>query len=262
MRGPVATRALGTVTARLARSSEVALLDLPPHAALLVEVRLIFDQHGRAVRAHRDPLRRRPLRHRRRTTPTPDRHGGVLARPQSAARWPPGVGGPERGRHDLVPAPGATSTARRRTSARTWLAAAGRPAPAMPPPITTRSGTSTVTMLAMPRPGGRPRPHDRARRPLVATPGGGEHLRGGPPPTELGQSAGAGHRLDAAPVAAAARRPVGHARSGGRSRRPARGGPNRSRPSTTTPPPTPVPSTRHTTVEHPWPPRRDGSRPA
>ena len=48
MGGPVATRALGTVTARLARSSEVALLDLPPHAALLVEVRLIFDQEGRA----------------------------------------------------------------------------------------------------------------------------------------------------------------------------------------------------------------------
>jgi GntR family transcriptional regulator len=46
--GPVATRALGTITARLARSSEVSLLDLPPHAALLVEVRTIFDQDGRA----------------------------------------------------------------------------------------------------------------------------------------------------------------------------------------------------------------------
>ena len=46
--GPVATRALGTITARLARSSEVSLLDLPPHAALLVEVRIIFDQEGRA----------------------------------------------------------------------------------------------------------------------------------------------------------------------------------------------------------------------
>jgi GntR family transcriptional regulator len=46
--GPVATRALGTITARLARSSEVALLDLPPHAALLVEVRIIFDQEGQA----------------------------------------------------------------------------------------------------------------------------------------------------------------------------------------------------------------------
>ena len=32
-------------TARLARSSEVGLLDLPPHAALLVE-RVLFDQHG------------------------------------------------------------------------------------------------------------------------------------------------------------------------------------------------------------------------
>ena len=46
--GPVATRALGTITARLARSSEVSLLDLPPHAALLLEVRIIFDQEGRA----------------------------------------------------------------------------------------------------------------------------------------------------------------------------------------------------------------------
>ena len=45
--GVVATSASGTVTARLARRSEVALLDLPPRAALLVELRLLFDQHGR-----------------------------------------------------------------------------------------------------------------------------------------------------------------------------------------------------------------------
>jgi GntR family transcriptional regulator len=44
--GAVATRASGTVTARLARASEVAMLDLPPHAALLVELRLLFDQRG------------------------------------------------------------------------------------------------------------------------------------------------------------------------------------------------------------------------
>jgi GntR family transcriptional regulator len=43
--GAVATRASGTVTARLARASEVTMLDLPPHAALLVELRLLFDQH-------------------------------------------------------------------------------------------------------------------------------------------------------------------------------------------------------------------------
>jgi GntR family transcriptional regulator len=45
--GVVATSASGTVTARLARRPEVALLDLPRRAALLVELRLLFDQHGR-----------------------------------------------------------------------------------------------------------------------------------------------------------------------------------------------------------------------
>ena len=44
--GRVPSRAVGTITARLARSSEVGLLDLPPHAALLVELRVLFDQHG------------------------------------------------------------------------------------------------------------------------------------------------------------------------------------------------------------------------
>jgi GntR family transcriptional regulator len=47
-RGIVATRATGTITARLARASETELLDLAPQAALLVELRLLFDQHGRA----------------------------------------------------------------------------------------------------------------------------------------------------------------------------------------------------------------------
>ena len=42
--GVAPTRAVGTITARLARSSEVAQLDLPPGAALLVELRLLFDQ--------------------------------------------------------------------------------------------------------------------------------------------------------------------------------------------------------------------------
>ena len=46
-RGLVATQAVGTITARLARSSETALLDLPPHAALLVEVRILSDRSGR-----------------------------------------------------------------------------------------------------------------------------------------------------------------------------------------------------------------------
>lgn len=46
-RGVVPSRAVGTITARLARSSEVALLDLPPQAALLVELRLLFDQDNR-----------------------------------------------------------------------------------------------------------------------------------------------------------------------------------------------------------------------
>ncbi len=45
--GVIASSATGTVTARLARRSEVALLDLPARAALLVELRLLFDQHGR-----------------------------------------------------------------------------------------------------------------------------------------------------------------------------------------------------------------------
>lgn len=43
-RGLVAKRSLGTITARLARPTEVEALDLPPSAALLVEVRLLFDQ--------------------------------------------------------------------------------------------------------------------------------------------------------------------------------------------------------------------------
>jgi len=46
-RGIVATRATGTITARLARPSETELLDLAPQAALLVELRILFDQEGR-----------------------------------------------------------------------------------------------------------------------------------------------------------------------------------------------------------------------
>jgi GntR family transcriptional regulator len=46
-RGVVATRATGTITARLARASETELLDLEPQAALLVELRTLFDQRGR-----------------------------------------------------------------------------------------------------------------------------------------------------------------------------------------------------------------------
>ena len=45
--GVVATSATGTVTARLARGPRRALLDVPPRTALLVELRLLFDQHGR-----------------------------------------------------------------------------------------------------------------------------------------------------------------------------------------------------------------------
>ena len=45
--GVVATSASGTVTARLARRAEAALLDVPTRSALLVELRLLFDQHGR-----------------------------------------------------------------------------------------------------------------------------------------------------------------------------------------------------------------------
>ena len=43
----VATRATGTITARLARASETELLDLAPQSALLVELRVLFDQEGR-----------------------------------------------------------------------------------------------------------------------------------------------------------------------------------------------------------------------
>src|SRR5215211_5148011 len=46
-RGVVATRATGTITARLARASETELLDLAPQSALLVELRVLFDQEGR-----------------------------------------------------------------------------------------------------------------------------------------------------------------------------------------------------------------------
>lgn len=46
--GVLATRAVGTITARLARASETELLDLPPQAALLVELRILFDQENRA----------------------------------------------------------------------------------------------------------------------------------------------------------------------------------------------------------------------
>src|SRR4029453_17121271 len=46
-RGIVATRATGTITARLARASETELLDLGPQSALLVELRVLFDQEGR-----------------------------------------------------------------------------------------------------------------------------------------------------------------------------------------------------------------------
>jgi GntR family transcriptional regulator len=46
-RGIVATRATGTITARLARASETELLDLAPQSALLVELRILFDQQGR-----------------------------------------------------------------------------------------------------------------------------------------------------------------------------------------------------------------------
>jgi GntR family transcriptional regulator len=46
-RGVVATRATGTITARLARASETELLDLAPQSALLVELRILFDQQGR-----------------------------------------------------------------------------------------------------------------------------------------------------------------------------------------------------------------------
>ena len=46
-RGVVATQATGTITARLARASETELLDLAPQSALLVELRILFDQEGR-----------------------------------------------------------------------------------------------------------------------------------------------------------------------------------------------------------------------
>src|SRR5919106_6855081 len=46
-RGVVATRATGTITARLAPPRETDLLDLAPQSALLVELRILFDQEGR-----------------------------------------------------------------------------------------------------------------------------------------------------------------------------------------------------------------------
>lgn len=44
--GVVATSAVGTVSARLATRADARLLDIAPRSALLVEVRLLFDQHG------------------------------------------------------------------------------------------------------------------------------------------------------------------------------------------------------------------------
>ena len=45
--GVVATSATGSVTARLATRAESRLLEVAPRTALLVELRLLFDQHGR-----------------------------------------------------------------------------------------------------------------------------------------------------------------------------------------------------------------------
>jgi GntR family transcriptional regulator len=45
--GVVATSATGTVTARLVSRAESRLLGVAPRTALLVELRLLFDQHGR-----------------------------------------------------------------------------------------------------------------------------------------------------------------------------------------------------------------------
>lgn len=44
--GVIASSATGTVTARLARRDEARLLETASSAALLVEMRLLFDQHG------------------------------------------------------------------------------------------------------------------------------------------------------------------------------------------------------------------------
>jgi GntR family transcriptional regulator len=46
--GVAPARAVGTIAARIARASEVAQLDLTPGAALLVELRLLFDQSDAA----------------------------------------------------------------------------------------------------------------------------------------------------------------------------------------------------------------------
>ena len=45
--GVIATSATGTVTARLVDRAEGRLLGVAPRTALLVELRLLFDQHGR-----------------------------------------------------------------------------------------------------------------------------------------------------------------------------------------------------------------------
>jgi len=45
--GVIASSAIGTVTARLATRTETRLLGVPARTALLVELRLLFDQHGR-----------------------------------------------------------------------------------------------------------------------------------------------------------------------------------------------------------------------
>ena len=160
--GIVATSASGTVTARTVRRAEAALLDVPVRSALLVELRLLFDQHGRPFERTETALRRRPLRHRRPPRPplrprtvrtiAPDRvtssgQNGLAPRARRRWRRPPGRGRRGRSRTSR----GGRGRSGGRTAARIGPSRSA-PAAATPPPITTRSGTRMVITLAMATP--------------------------------------------------------------------------------------------------------------
>ena len=149
---------------------------------------------------------------------------------------------------------------RRRISSRIG-ANRSSPAAATPPPMTTTSGETTVDHVGDPDP---QIPADLgqsrlapSRRPLRR----GDCRLDGLGPARLGDPVGAGERLDAAVIAAAAQRPVGIDRLVPIS--PAVPScPRRTRPSIAMTPPTPVPSVRPTIVAAPRPaPSRSSASP-
>ena len=182
------------------------------------------------------------------STPTPDEGsaGRALPGPQGG---PDGAGGRAQGRrHDLVG--GRVDQRRGGGHGPPEGPSSCSPAAATPPPTTTRSGHRTVTRLAIPT----------ARRPATASTAA--EARSSPAAAAANTAWGLGRpprRQMAAPAAKASTQPRLPQPQGGPSgsmtwwpSSPARPwGPKRRRPSTTTPPPTPVPRVRQITVEQP-----------